>query len=95
MEFKEFKELASKHLFIDTDHDLIEGQEVEIHGFDKLYEALSIGGVSKRFTEINDALGYLNRGGYHFKERILLSDETLMLIANDIYDSTTIKNKLS
>ena len=48
-----------------------------------------------RFNNIEDALGYLNRGGYMFKERVLLSDETLINIANDIFNSTTITENQS
>lgn len=49
------------------------------------YKQLILPVVTKRFNNLNDALGYLNRGGHDFKERNSLNDETIIAIANDIY----------
>jgi len=48
-------------------------------------QALNIPVVTKRFNDLTDALGYLNRGGHYFEERNTLEDKTIIAIANDIY----------
>jgi len=63
--------------------------KIDLQAYDVLKqrnkEALILCGVTKRFNDLTDALGYLNRGGHHFEERNTLNDETIIAIANDIY----------
>ena len=73
---KKEKELALKEYV-----DLI----WKINDLTKEVKELSIPVVTKRFNDLTDALGYLNRGGHYFEERNTLEDATIIAIANDIY----------
>lgn len=39
----------------------------------------------KKFDTIKEALGYLNRQNCRFEHRNMLSNETIIAMANDIY----------
>jgi len=51
------------------------------------FQALYKADVGRRFSTIDEALGYLNRGGHYFEERNTLKDETIISIANDIFEN--------
>lgn len=51
------------------------------------FEALHKADVGRRFSTIDEALGYLNRGGHYFEERKTLKDKTIISIANDIFEN--------